>query len=327
MNIAIVGCGLIGRKRARALGPEHRVVLCADTEPFRAQALADLLLGSRATVDTGAAVSEQTVDAVMVCTSNDALAPVALSALQNGKHVLVEKPAARTANELRPLTVELARHPGLVAKVGFNHRFHPALSQAHRLIREGAIGDVLYIRARYGHGGRPGYEHEWRANPQLSGGGELLDQGSHLIDLTRWFMGNCTLRHAYLTTYFWPMAVEDNAFLMLETAAGQVASLHASWTEWKNLFSFEVFGRNGKLQVDGLGGSYGTERLSYYRMLPEMGPPETTMWEFPGEDRSWHDEVQDFVDSAQTGRPPNGDLADSLAALEIIEQAYAQAGS
>ena len=118
------------------------------------------------------------------------------------------------------------------------------------------------------------------------------------------------------------MPVEDNAFMLLKTSRGQVAWLHASWTEWKNLFSFEIFGSQGKLQVEGLGGSYGPERLTHYRMLPELGPPETTSWEYAGSDRSWTDEFTHFADCISTGQSPEGNLHDALAVLEIIGQLY-----
>jgi predicted dehydrogenase len=144
----------------------------------------------------------------------------------------------------------------------------------------------MFIRARYGHGGRVGYENEWRAQPAISGGGELIDQGSHLIDLSRWFLGDLTVDYAAVPTLFWRMQADDNCFLALRSGSGQIAWLHASWTEWKNTFSFEIFGRDGKLVVDGLGGSYGQERLTYYRMLPQMGPPETTTFDFPEQDQS-----------------------------------------
>jgi predicted dehydrogenase len=120
------------------------------------------------------------------------------------------------------------------------------------------------------------------------------------------------------------MPVEDNGFLLLTTARGQVAWLHASCTEWKNLFCFEIFGRHGKLQIDGLGGSYGVERLTHYRMLPQMGPPETTSWEYPGDDNSWRLEFAHFRECAERRRPPSGTLDDALAALEVVQQAYAQ---
>jgi predicted dehydrogenase len=253
------------------------------------------------------------------------LAPVTLLAVEAGKHVLVEKPAGRSAAELRPVLAAADRQR-VVVKVGFNHRFHPAFRKARQIVDAGEIGDILYIRARYGHGGRLGYEREWRADPRIAGGGELLDQGVHLIDLARWFCGEFTEVSGHVATYFWPMPVEDNGFALLKTATGQVAWLHASCTEWKNLFSFEIFGRVGKLQVDGLGGSYGTERLTFYRMLPEMGPPETAAWEYPQEDRSWDVELNHWLDGIQSGRPPGGSLLDALAALEIVERLYKGSG-
>jgi predicted dehydrogenase len=120
------------------------------------------------------------------------------------------------------------------------------------------------------------------------------------------------------------MPVEDNAFVELRTAAGQIAWLHASCTEWKNLFSLEVFGRTGRLQWDGLGGSYGPERLTLYRMRPEMGPPDITTWEYPGEDLSWRAEWRHFLDAVAGKVEPSGSLEDTLAVLRLVERVYAQ---
>ncbi|MBA2450932.1 MAG: Gfo/Idh/MocA family oxidoreductase [Chloroflexi bacterium] len=320
MKFGIVGCGLIGHKRARALG-DFRLVVCADAAPEKAEALAAEHPGCRPSADFRDAVEDPRVDALIVATTNDALTPVALAAVEAGKHVLVEKPAARDAAELRPL-LAAAERQRVVVKVGFNHRFHPALQQARRIFDEGGVGELMYIRGRYGHGGRLGYEREWRADPEIAGGGELLDQGVHLIDLARWFAGDFVEVSGHVGTFFWPMAVEDNGFALLKTARGQVAWLHASCSEWKNLFSFELFGRLGKLQVDGLGGSYGTERLTFYRMLPELGPPETTGWKFPREDASWQAELEHFAACIQSGARPNGSLEDALAALEIVGRLY-----
>jgi predicted dehydrogenase len=321
LRVAIIGCGLIGQKRARALG-DARLVAVADTNPARAEALAAQYSGSQP-CDWQSAAAHPGVDLVIVATTNDALAPATLAAVRAGKHVLVEKPAARNAAELRPV-LEAARAAGVVVKVGFNHRFHPAFQKMRRIVDDGELGPLMYLRARYGHGGRLGYEREWRADPQIAGGGEMLDQGVHLIDLARWFLGPFAEVDGLVDTFFWNMPVEDNGFALLRTAAGQVAWLHASCSEWKNTFSFELFGRDGKLQVDGLGGSYGVERLTHYRMLPQMGPPETTSWEYPGEDRSWHDEFAHLRDCIAGEHPPLGTLEDALAALEVIETLYAR---
>ena len=319
-RVAIVGCGLVGAKRARALG-DSRLVAVADNDPVRARGLAEQVPGCAFEADWRAAVGRPDVEVVIVATTNDSLAPVALAAVDLGKHVLVEKPAARHPSELLPVAAA-ARERGVVVRVGFNHRFHPGLRQARALLTGGELGPLMYLRGRYGHGGRAGYEKEWRARPEVAGGGELLDQGVHLIDLARWFGGDFAFVAGHVGTFFWQMPVEDNGFVLLKTRLGQVAWLHASWTEWKNLFSFEVFGRHGKLQVDGLGGSYGLERLTHYRMRPEMGPPEATGWEYPGEDYSWRDEYASFVEATRGRATANATLEDAAAALDIVQAAY-----
>jgi predicted dehydrogenase len=325
MKFAIVGCGLIGQKRLRSLRPGDQVVAVADPVLERAQALAAQARGAAALTDWRQAVARPDVDAVFISTSNDALAPVTAAAIEAGKHALVEKPAARNPGELVPL-IAAAEKKGVRVQVGFNHRYHPALQQARKLVDSGVMGPLMYIRARYGHGGRPGYDKEWRAKPEISGGGELLDQGVHLIDLSRWFLGDFPDVQGHVATFFWDMPAEDNGFLLLKTAQGQVAWLHATWTEWKNTFSFELFGRDAKLHIEGLGGSYGVERLSYYKMKPQMGPPETTIWEYPGEDNSWRLELEAFVQAVEAGREPPVTLRDAHAALTVVYKIYAAAG-
>ena len=180
----------------------------------------------------------------------------------------------------------------------------------------------MFIRARYGHGGRIGYDQEWRAKPELSGGGELIDQGVHLIDLARWFLGDFSEVNGHAHTYYWNMPVDDNGFLLLKTPKKQTAFLHASCTEWKNTFSFEIYGKQGKIDINGLGGSYGVERIAFYKMLPEMGPPETSMWEYPMADDSWQVEFAEFLDDIKKNRQPAAGLQDAHAALKIVEEVY-----
>ena len=324
MRVAIVGCGLIGGKRAKsvtALG--HSVVATADAVPERAAALAKAYPGCTSAADWREVVVRDDVDAVVVATINDSLAQITLGAVKAGKHVLVEKPAARSADELRPVA-DAAKSAGVTVHVGFNHRFHPALRKARELVDAGACGPLMFVRGRYGHGGRVGYDREWRANPALAGGGELLDQGVHLIDLTRWFLGDVEATCGFARTLFWDMPVDDNGFVCTQHGAGRIGWLHASCSEWKNLFCLEIYGRTGKLQIDGLGGSYGVERLAYYRMLPQMGPPETTIWEYPGEDTSWAAEWRDFEAAIAGTRGTGATLDDAVAALDVVADVYAQ---
>src|SRR4051794_5232297 len=249
MRIAIIGCGLIGGKRLKALAKDDSLVVAADTNLARAQQLAGQAKGATVTADWREAVSRNDVDAVVVATTNDVLAPATLAAVQAGKHVLVEKPAARSAEELKPVAAaarDAFAKAGTVVKVGFNHRFHPALLKARELVDAGELGPLMFLRGRYGHGGRWGMEKEWRGNPQIAGGGEMLDQGVHLVDLARWFLGEFPQVNGHVSTDFWDWPVEDNGFALLRTAKGQTAMLHASCSEWKNIFSFEIYGKVGK---------------------------------------------------------------------------------
>jgi predicted dehydrogenase len=323
-GVAIVGCGLIGRKRLQALGTA-RLVACADTDLGRAQVLAAGREGVLVTERWQEAVTHPDVEIVIVATTNDALTPVSVGAVEAGKHVLVEKPGARSLGEIDRL-IAASRASDCLVRVGFNHRYHPALQQAWRIVQSGALGPLMFVRGRYGHGGRVGYEKEWRSDPAMSGGGELIDQGVHLIDLAGWFLGAFTRVDGVATTSFWQMPVDDNAFLTLQTAAGQVAFLHVSCTEWKNLFSLEIYGRDGKLAIDGLGGSYGVERLAHYRMLPEMGPPDTTIWEYPRGDQSWALEFSEFLSDIDGRRSPSAGLAAARAALDVVSQVYRASG-
>ena len=322
LKTAIIGCGLIGNKRAKALG-DCPLVAAVDSNLPRAAQLASLYPGCQSSADWHSVVSRPDVDLVIVATTNDILAPATLAAVQAGKHVLVEKPAARNAAELEPV-VRAAEKSGVTVKVGFNHRFHPAFLKMREIVDTGVLGPLMFLRARYGHGGRLGMEKEWRGNPEIAGGGEMLDQGVHLIDLSRWFLGDFPEVSGRVENYFWNWTVEDNGFAMLRTDAGQIAWIHATCTEWKNLFSFELYGKQGKLHVEGLGGSYGVERLSFYRMLPQMGPPETTIYEYPGEDTSWKAEFAHLKHCIQTKSTPSGSLSDALAALGIVDQLYRQ---
>lgn len=316
--VGIIGCGLIGRKRAMQL-QEQQLIATADPVFKRAESLLKDCGDGEAFQDPATLLSREEVDVVIIATPNNQLAPLTRQAIEAGKHVLVEKPGALNAAELEPLIALAAKH-NVRVRVGFNHRYHPSFRKARELLEQNALGPLMFLRARYGHGGRVGYDREWRADPKLSGGGELIDQGVHLIDLSRWILGDLDVYSGYAGTYFWDMPVDDNAFMMLKGRDQRMAFLHVSCTEWKNLFSLELYGRTGKLHIEGLGGSYGVERLTYYRMLPEMGPPETTAWEFPRGDDSWEVEWREFVEDIRLGREPAAGLSDALASLRIVEE-------
>lgn len=322
LRVGIIGCGLIGRKRARSLGLNARLTGCSDIDSSKAHALASDF-GGKVFQHWSELCKSSDIDIVIVSTCHDSLSEISVAALQGGKHVLVEKPAGRSLVELDRIISAEKKSERLV-HVGFNHRYHRSIIRAKQLVDQGVIGDLMFIRGRYGHGGRVGYDKEWRADPVLSGGGELMDQGPHLIDLARWFLSDFSEVTGLAHTYYWDMPVDDNGFMLLKTKLNQTAFLHVSCTEWKNLFSMEIYGSLGKLELSGLGGSYGVERLTWYKMLPQMGPPETFGWEFPMEDNSWETEFSEFCEDIFLNRRPASNLVDARAALDVIRLIYEQ---
>jgi predicted dehydrogenase len=258
---------------------------------------------------------------VIISVTNAALAPLTAACIRAGKHVLVEKPVGISLAEVDELC-QLADAHRVLVRAGYNHRYHPAIQKARQLFESGVLGELMFIRARYGHGGRVGYDREWRADPALSGGGELIDQGVHLVDLASWFLGPWECVDGHVATYFWDMPVDDNAFLNLRNAAGNTAWLHVSCTEWKNLFSVEIYGKYGKLHVEGLGGSYGVERLYHYQMLPAMGPPDTVIFEYPRGDNSWALETAEFVSDILQNRTPVPGLLEARQTMAVVEEVY-----
>ncbi|MBI2887069.1 MAG: Gfo/Idh/MocA family oxidoreductase [Chloroflexi bacterium] len=323
IRVGVVGCGLIGRRRAAlaAASPRCTLVAVADVDEGRAQELAEEH-GCAFTSDWRQLVARPDLDAVVVSTPNKFLAPIAIGALRAGRHVLCEKPMGRNAMEAADM-LAAARSSKRLLKIGFTLRFQPGLRQAHHLCQQGDLGPLFFVRAVYGHGGRPGYDKEWRGNADLAGGGELLDQGVHLLDLARWFLGDFHDVAAFAPRWFWDIPpLEDNAFALLRTAGGQVASLHTSWTQWRNRFLFEVYGRDGYVKVEGLGGSYGPQTLVLGRRQPQSGPPAEEQQVFDGPDPSWDLDWQDFLDAAELGRSPEVNGEEGLSAMRLVQRVY-----
>ena len=320
LKVAIIGAGLVGNKRAKVIKDlnKEELVLVADIDKKKAKNFAETY-NCQFTASWQEAVRQKDIDIVIVATPNNFLARISIAALKNGKHVLCEKPFGRNVKESEAI-LKAAEKAHRLIKVGFNHRFHPAIFRAKKLFDKGEIGKILFIRARYGHGGRLGMEKEWRFKKAISGGGELLDQGVHLIDLSRWFGGKFQKVYGITETKFWKSNLEDNAFVLMKNKNITV-SFHVSTTNWKNIFSFEVFGDKGFLVIEGVGRSYGEETLIFGKRKPEFGIPKIKILKF-FEDSSWKNEWENFISAVKFGKKIIGDGKDGFEASRIIEAIY-----
>jgi len=325
MRVAIIGSGLQGNRRAQALEsfPDADLVVVTAKGRSGAEPLA-----KRMQCAAGAGweevVRRTDIDVVVVCTPPNLHSAITLAAIEEGKHVLCEKPLARTLEEGEAM-VRAAEKKGVVLKCGFNHRHHPAIMAAKRHFENGLVGAAVFLRAAYGICGRPGYEQEWRADPRITSGGQLMEQGIHVVDLFRWFLGEIKDVTGIVETLYWPIKpLEDNAFVIFRAANGVPASLHSSLTQWRNLFSFQVYGEDGYLEVEGLGGGYGTEKLAIGKKIFDR-PFEYGITEFRAGDTSWRDEWKEFMDAIAENRGPLGSGRDGLEALRLVFAAYESA--
>ena len=325
LRFAIIGFGKMGQIRFKALQgiPACRVVRVYD--PFAAGTLPKNVQVDQ---DVDEIFRAKDVDAIIICAPNHLLKEYTVKGLSTGKHVFCEKPPGRTMAELRAMMRAEKKNPKLKLMFGFNHRHHESTLHAKKLIDSGAYGRILWMRGRYGKSVDVKFFSDWRSNKALSGGGIFIDQGIHMLDLFLMFCGNFDEAHAFVSNLYWKLDVEDNVFAIFRNSKGQVASLHSTMTQWRHLFSFEIFLERGYITVNGLktsSNTYGEEAMTI--ALNRSNPP-AAMWteeeniSFPT-DFSWQKEMTVFANAIRKGTPvPTGNSADALKLMRLVEKVY-----
>jgi predicted dehydrogenase len=271
------------------------------------------------------------LDVIFACAYNSIAPQVVVDGLNSGKHVFCEKPPGRTLRDVERIAAAESANPGLKLKFGFNHRYHYAVREAKSMIDGGRFGDILWMRGVYGKCGGLEFEEGWRNDAQVAGGGILLDQGIHMLDLFRFLSGDeFTTVKSVVTTSFWDIPVEDNAFAILQTGRGQVAMLHSSATQWKHRFLLEICLEGGYINITGLltsTRSYGDESITFARRQFEdeasaFGRPREETVYFDRDD-SWALEVADFATAIRQDEPVNsGNSQDALGVMQLIDEIY-----
>ena len=332
MRAAVIGAGLLGARRAvdlLALGKTRVEVVC-DPHAERGRELAGRLGSLQGaacawTASPDEALSHSGLDLALVAVPHDQAAAVVRTTMKAGLDTLVEKPLGLNLAEARELA-DLAERSRARLAVGFNYRHYPAVARAKALLEAGQIGRPLWIRMILGHGGRPGYEQEWKLSLQRCGGGALMDPGIHLLDLARFFLGELRPLQGHCARLFWPVDVEDSALAVLRSQTGAEVYLQASIVEWQNHFSLHLFGEAGYLKIDGRMGNYGPQRLVHgtrWAWLEHGSQAAGDQIEpFGDEDTSYRTELGLVVDALQKGTPLPADHRDGLAAMELLTDLY-----
>ncbi|MBU3918302.1 Gfo/Idh/MocA family oxidoreductase [Patescibacteria group bacterium] len=325
MRVGIIGLGRQGWRRAEAIKQTSDKIIIGATEKINENSnLFSKSFECEVTNNWKDLVKRKDIDIVVVCTPPNLHKDMVISALRAKKHVLCEKPLALNVEEAKTILKEVKKS-GHKLKCGFNIRHHPSISLAKKWVDKGLIGKLIFIRCRYGIVGREGYEKDWRVKKEISGGGQLMDQGMHALDLSRWFLGEFKEVIGSISTNFWKIApLEDNVFAILKTKEDQTAFCHISWTQWKNLFSFEIYGEDGYLTSEGLGGSYGLENLVFGKR--DFKKPFTQkIIKFKDKDFSWLEEWKEFTSAIKKDQQPMGSGYDGFMALKLAEALYKSA--
>jgi len=327
LNTGIVGLGKMGRTRADVITGHPNLSLSAVCDV--AEAKGTDFPESKFVHDYNDLL-RQDIDAVFVCTPNLHIPGIVVAALERGIHVFCEKPPGRNLDDVIMMREAEAAHPNIKLKFGFNHRYHEAVREAKSIVDSGRLGRIMWIRGIYGKAGGSFYDEDWRSKPEISGGGILIDQGIHMLDLIRMFCEDFTDIHSFITHSYWKTEVEDNAFVLMKNTSGQVAMVHSSATQWQHRFLMEIYLEKGYLTIDGIlssTGTYAPETLKVARCLydgngyPLPNPHETlAIYE---EDKSWYLEVDDFVRCILEDKPVGiGSSEDAYKVMELVQRIY-----
>lgn len=324
IRAGIIGMGKMGRIRLSTIGENAggQVVAATDPDPRRLGDLADIRVHQTA-LDL---IADPEIAAVFICTPNYLNHKLTIEALNAGKHVFCEKPPAFTAADVEEV-IRAEKVSGKKLMYGFNHRHHESIIKARELIDSGVYGRILWMRGRYGKSVAPGFYSSWRAKREYAGGGIMIDQGIHMLDLFVMMAGDFDEVHSFVSNLYWQLDVEDNVFANFRNKEGVVASLHSTMTQWRHLFSFEIFLEKGSIIINGLltpSGSYGSESMTIAVRSAAPAATWTEQEDLVFEvDNSWSYEVRHFFDAITNDTPIEvGTSSDALKLMRLIDRIY-----
>ena len=324
LRVGIAGYGVVGKRRRYYI----------DQHPqLETVAVCDQIFPPNGNIGNGVRcynnyrqLLKEDLDIIFVCITNDMAPEVTIASLEKGLHVFCEKPPGRDLQDIIKVIQTERQYPGLKLKYGFNHRYHDSVRQALQIVRSNELGPVLNLRGVYGKSKMVSFQSDWRTKRALAGGGILLDQGIHMVDMMRMFAGEFQDIHSFVSNSYWHHDVEDNAFALMRTADGVVAFLHSSATQWRHRFNLAITLARGGIVLSGiLSGtkSYGAETITViYADEDDMGDPREVITRY-NKDDSWRDEIWEFADCVLADKPiENGSSVEALKTMHLVYRIY-----
>ena len=328
MRVGIVGYGVVGKTRFHSIvkNTSYKVTAISENNSI---ARKDIPKNIDVFEDYQSLIEQSNVDIVFISLPNKFAANATVLSLKKGLHVFCEKPPAKTLAELKEVLLVSQQHPELKLMYGFNHRFHHSVEEAKLIIQENSLGGLINMRGVYGKSQMISFnQSDWRTKREESGGGILLDQGIHMLDLMRYLSGeDFSDIFSFIDSAFWNFDVEDNAYVLMKSDTGVIAQLHSSATQWRHLFNLEITMEKGSLVLGGLltgSKSYGEETLTIITADPEndKGAPRESISKY-NEDVSWDNEIKYFAKSLQEKSPiTRGSINDAIETMKLIEKIY-----
>ena len=324
LKVGIAGFGVVGKRRKQFIEehPDLELIAVCDKNFEFNQTISDRVKAFTNYKD----LLKENIEIVFVCLTNDIAAEVTIKSLESGRHVFCEKPPGRTVDEIKRV-IEVENKTKLLLKYGFNHRYHKSIQMAMELISSKKLGEIVNIRGVYGKSKIISLESGWRSKKEIAGGGILLDQGIHMVDLILLFCSEITDVKSYISNNYWKHDVEDNAYAILKDNKGVVAMLHSSATEWQHKFKMEISLTEGYIELSGIlsgSKSYGEETITIgeRNANSDVGQLSNHTIKYLL-DNSWKDEIYEFVESIKNNkRIVNGNSLQALKTMETVFKIY-----
>lgn len=326
LRVGIAGFGVVGKRRKEYIDrhPNLEVVAVCDKSFGKDGILENHIRYYQNYKD----LLKEELDALIVCLTNDIAAEVTIAGLEAGLHVFCEKPPGRNVEDIVRVIEHEKKYPSLKLMYGFNHRYHDSIQEALKILRSGELGKVINLRGLYGKSKLITFNQpDWRTKREVAGGGVLLDQGIHIVDLMRLFAGEFEEIHSFISNGHWKYDVEDNAYAIMRTKDGIVGMLNSSATQWRHRFHLDINLEKGSLILGGiLSGtkSYGAETLTIVYADPDNdgGDPKEQTIRY-NKDPSWNEEIIAFADCILNDKPVQfGTSSDALQTMKLVFKIY-----
>jgi predicted dehydrogenase len=327
LRVGVAGYGVVGRRRQKHID---------ERDDMQTVAVCDRVFEGSGQIETGAnfynnyrsMIVKEKLDALFVCMTNDIASEVTIAGLEAGMHVFCEKPPGRNIQDINNVRSVESKYPDLKLMYGFNHRYHDSVQDAIRIVNSNELGKVMNLRGVYGKAKMLTFDQDdWRTKRDIAGGGILLDQGIHMVDLMRLFGGEFVDVHSYISNDYWGFDVEDNAYALMRTQTGIVGMLHSSATQWRHRFFLDINLEKGSINLGGIltgSKSYGAETMTVVWANPDddEGDPREQMTRY-NKDPSWANEIAQFSNAIKTEKPIKyGGSKDALLTMQLVYDIY-----